>query len=126
MPRSLMIARTVAIDDAIRASAAPQVVILGAGLDGRAWRMSELSDATVFEVDHPDSQREKRARAAQLAPIAREIRFVPVDFARDDLEAALAAGGHDPMQRLSWGRTAGRSATACLLATILGPARMGS
>src|SRR5436190_19616518 len=35
----LMVARTVAIDREVRDAALPQVVILGAGLDGRAWRM---------------------------------------------------------------------------------------
>src|SRR5262249_42880093 len=61
---TMMVVRTVAIDDAVRAVSAPQFVILGAGLDGRAWRMPELRDAVVFEVDHPDSQRDKRMRAA--------------------------------------------------------------
>jgi len=98
----VMVARTVAIDDAVRGAAARQLVILGAGLDGRAWRMPELHDVTVFEVDHPDSQREKRARAAALAPAAREVRFVPVDFERDDLETALAAAGHDPALTTTW------------------------
>src|SRR4051812_3555995 len=37
----LMVPRTVAIDDAIRDFPAEQVVILGAGLDARAWRMTE-------------------------------------------------------------------------------------
>lgn len=92
----LMIPRTVAIDAEIRAAASPQLVLLGAGLDGRAWRMPELADTIVFEVDHPDSQRRKRERAAALAPTAREIRFVPVDFTRDRLDEALAAAGHDP------------------------------
>src|SRR5262245_20529004 len=32
----VMVARTVAIDDALRSAASPQLVILGAGLDGRA------------------------------------------------------------------------------------------
>ena len=54
----VMAPRTVAIDDAVRAAASPQVVILGAGLDGRAWRMAELGGADVFEVDHPASQRD--------------------------------------------------------------------
>jgi methyltransferase (TIGR00027 family) len=98
----MMIVRTVAIDDAVREVASRQVVILGAGFDGRAWRMPELRDVTVFEVDHPDSQREKRARAAALAPVARDVRFVPVDFARDGLDAALAAAGHDPAQPTTW------------------------
>ncbi len=48
----LTVARTVAIDDAVRDAAAPRFVILGAGLDGRAWRMPELRDVTVYEVDH--------------------------------------------------------------------------
>src|SRR5262245_44798754 len=52
----MMVARTVAIDTELRNAAAPQVVILGSGLDGRAWRMRELAAARVFEVDHPDSQ----------------------------------------------------------------------
>ncbi len=98
----IMQVRTVAIDDAIRAAAAPQVVILGAGLDGRAWRLPALRDATVFEVDHPDSQRDKRLAVSGLVPLARELRFVPVDFTRDDLGGALAAAGHDPARPTTW------------------------
>ena len=98
----MMVARTVAVDQAIRAAASPQVVILGAGLDGRAWRMPELADVTVFEVDHPDSQREKRARAASLPQTAHDVRFVPVDFTRDRLEDALASAGHDPARQTTW------------------------
>jgi methyltransferase (TIGR00027 family) len=98
----VMVARTLAIDEAVRAAGSPQVVILGAGLDGRAWRMPELRDAVVFEVDHPDSQRDKRARAAALSQCAREIRFVPVDFTRDALEPALAAAGHDSARPTTW------------------------
>jgi methyltransferase (TIGR00027 family) len=98
----MMVARTVAIDQAVRAAGAPQVVILGAGLDGRAWRMPELVDVTVFEVDHPDSQRKKRDRAGSLKQAARDIRFVPVDFTRDRLEDALASAGHDPARQTTW------------------------
>ncbi len=98
----MMVARTVEIDDAVRGAGTPQVVILGAGLDGRAWRMAELRDVLVFEVDHPDSQREKRARVGALTQTAREVRFVPVDFTRDRLDDALAAAGHDPDRRTTW------------------------
>jgi len=98
----MMVVRTVTIDDAVRAAGAPQIVILGAGLDGRAWRMEELRDVSVFEVDHPDSQREKRARVGRLERAAREVHFVPVDFARDSLDAALAAAGHDPSRPTTW------------------------
>ena len=98
----MMVPRTVAIDAAIRDAASPQLVILGAGLDGRAWRMPELAGTDVFEVDHPDSQRRKRERAASLKTTARDLRFVPVDFTRDRLEDALAAAGHDPARPTTW------------------------
>ena len=98
----VMAARTVAIDAAVREAAAPQVVILGAGLDGRAWRIPELGDVTVYEVDHPDSQRQKRARASALTLAAREVRFVPVDFTVDDLDHALEAAGHQVGERTTW------------------------
>ncbi|MGA3121937.1 MAG: class I SAM-dependent methyltransferase [Polyangiaceae bacterium] len=99
---NMMVARTVEIDDAIRAAPSPQLVILGAGLDGRAWRMFELRDVAVFEVDHPDSQRVKRARAFSLPRAAREVRFASVDFERVSLDGALAAAGHDPEQPTTW------------------------
>jgi methyltransferase (TIGR00027 family) len=95
--------RTIAIDEAIRA--APdlgQLVILGAGLDARAWRMGELRDAIVFEVDHPATQAFKRERTAALPPRARKVRFVPVDFQRDSLEEALARAGHDAAAPTLW------------------------
>jgi methyltransferase (TIGR00027 family) len=98
----VMVARTVAIDDAIRGVTSGQVVILGAGLDGRAWRMPELAEAIVFEVDHPDTQRAKRERAGVLSQAAREVRFVPVDFTRDALDDALNAAGHDPTRPTTW------------------------
>jgi methyltransferase (TIGR00027 family) len=97
-----MLARTVAIDEAIAQAAAPQLVILGAGLDGRAWRLGALAGASVFEVDHPDTQRDKRARVAGLAPVARDIRFVPVDFTVDDLDRALDGAGHDRARPTTW------------------------
>jgi methyltransferase (TIGR00027 family) len=98
----MMVARTVAIDDAVREVPSRQVVILGAGLDGRAWRMHELRDAVVFEIDHPDSQRDKRARVGALTQAAREVRFVAVDFQKDALADALREAGHDATRPTTW------------------------
>ena len=98
----MMVARTVSIDAELRTAATPQVVILGAGLDGRAWRMRELVQAIVFEVDHPDSQQQKLQRVAPLTLEAREVRFVPLDFRRGDLAQALGAAGHDPGAPTTW------------------------
>lgn len=94
--------RTVAIDDAVRERAAPQVVILGAGLDGRAWRMPELAGVEVFEVDHPASQADKRERTAALPAPAGAPHFVPVDFAHDRLADVLAAAGHRDDTPTTW------------------------
>jgi methyltransferase (TIGR00027 family) len=94
--------RTVAIDDALRARRSPQLVILGAGLDGRAHRMTELADVDVFEVDHPASQQDKRQRVGDLQVLARSLRYVPVDFTRNRLDSALAAAGHQHSVPTTW------------------------
>jgi methyltransferase (TIGR00027 family) len=98
----VIVPRTVAIDDAVRTHPAPQLVILGAGLDSRAWRMSELRDVEVFEIDHPASQRDKRSRLGELQPLAKSVRFVPIDFTHDRLDTALASAGHRPEEVTTW------------------------
>jgi methyltransferase (TIGR00027 family) len=98
----VMVPRTVAIDDAIAERAAPQVVILGAGLDSRAWRMGELAGVPVFEVDQPASQQDKRMRAIGLEMPKADVRFVAVDFGRDRLDAALEEAGHDAGRATTW------------------------
>jgi methyltransferase (TIGR00027 family) len=97
--------RTLAIDHALREAVdagVGQIVILGAGLDARAWRMPELEAVRVFEVDHPSTQAYKRARVGSRATRARDVRFVAVDFARDSLERALDAAGHDAEAPTFW------------------------
>lgn len=84
------------------AEGARQVVLLGAGFDTRAWRMPELAGVRVFEVDHPDTQATKRARAAGLPVLAASVTYAPVDFARDRLVDALAAAGHAAEQPTVW------------------------
>lgn len=91
--------RTRAIDDAIHEEhdrGTRQLVLLGAGLDARAHRLDVLSDVTVFEVDHPDTQAHKRDAVRDLAPRAKDVRYVSVDFSRDDLTSELSRAGHDP------------------------------
>src|SRR5258706_5504472 len=101
----LMALRTSTIDAAVRAAVSrgnKQIVILGAGLDGRAWRMPELAGLHVFEVDHPATQGFKRLRVGALpAPIANVV-FVPIDFEHDSFDAALARAGHDDAQPTCW------------------------
>lgn len=78
-----------ALQDGLR-----QVVILGAGFDTRALRLPALqAGASVFEVDHPDTQAVKRERIEPHAPPA--TRYVAIDFNRDPLGATLRSSGHD-------------------------------
>jgi methyltransferase (TIGR00027 family) len=97
-----MAPRTIAIDDAVRARPTPQLVILGAGLDSRAWRMPELAGTTVFEVDHPASQQDKRGRIGPLTPLAGALRFLPMDFSTGRLDTALATAGHAATEPTTW------------------------
>jgi len=100
-----MALRTSALDEALRnaiANGARQLVILGAGYDGRAWRMPELAAITVFEVDHPATQGDKRSHAGELPPAMADVRFVPVDFERESLDAVLDRAGHDRSSPTCW------------------------
>lgn len=101
----MMALRTTAIDAAVRdafADGATQLVILGAGYDGRAWRMPELHGVRVFEVDHPATQGDKRARVAGLPPAEGNIQFVSVDFERESLDQVLERSGHDRSAPTCW------------------------
>ena len=97
-----MAVRTVAIDDAVRLAANPQLVILGAGLDGRAWRMTELAEVATFEVDQPASQQDKRTRAKALGSAVGPVSFVPVDFTQMALGDALASADHREALPTTW------------------------
>jgi methyltransferase (TIGR00027 family) len=97
--------RTAAIDAAVSHAVqrgCDQLVILGAGLDGRAWRMDALHSVDVYEIDHPDTQVHKRARTEPLQARAASVSFVPVDFARDRLAERMQAAGHDPSRPSVW------------------------
>jgi methyltransferase (TIGR00027 family) len=70
-----------------------QYVILGAGLDTYAYRRA-VPDLRVFEVDHPATQGWKKGRLAGLGVgIPDNLVFVPVDFERQGLGAALDEAG---------------------------------
>lgn len=79
-----------------------QLVILGAGLDTRAHRLACLSDADVFEVDHPSTQRGKEEAARDLPTTARKLVHVSVDFERERATDRLAQSGHNAAARTIW------------------------
>jgi len=84
-------------DDQVAAAVAAgidQAVVLGAGLDTRAYRLPEPRRLRVYEVDLPANVDTKRARVrAALGDVPAHVRLVPVDFATDDLAESLAANG---------------------------------
>jgi methyltransferase (TIGR00027 family) len=96
--RSSAIGRTRFIDDVVRSAieeGTRQLVLLGAGYDCRAHRLSELHAARVFEVDRADMQAAKREgiEAARELGARRDVRYVAVDFGEDDLAASLTSAG---------------------------------
>ena len=101
----LIALRTAAIDRAVRdavAAGATQLVILGAGYDGRAWRMPELTGVKVFEVDHAATQRDKRTHLVELSSATGIVSFVPIDFERESLDFVLERAGHDRSLPTCW------------------------
>ena len=98
----VMVPRTVAIDAAVRASAAPQAVLLGAGLDSRAWRMDELADVHGVRGRPPGVAGRQAPADRRSSAGVRPTRLRPVDFRNDDLPAALADVGHRASEPTTW------------------------
>ncbi|TDZ79873.1 putative S-adenosyl-L-methionine-dependent methyltransferase [Mycobacteroides salmoniphilum] len=73
------------------ASGITQLVVLGAGFDTSSQHLGSLP-VTVFEVDTPSTQRDKR-RLLEHQGV--QPRWAPCDFERDDLTASLRAAGFD-------------------------------
>jgi len=91
-------ARTPFFDDAVLRSiggGVPQIVLLGAGYDGRALRF-RTPGVRFFEVDHPATQTDKRHRLSVLGIDAADVAFVGADFTEPGLGDRLADAGHDP------------------------------
>ncbi|NNE58506.1 MAG: class I SAM-dependent methyltransferase [Hellea sp.] len=89
-----------------KAAGATQLVVLGAGLDSTAYREFDLCDGlTVFEVDHPASQKWKQMRLVDSGvDIPDNVSYVPFDFENTTLADALEAGGvsRDEITVFSW------------------------
>jgi methyltransferase (TIGR00027 family) len=82
-----------AVVDAL-AAGCEQVVVVGAGYDGRSLRYATPS-VRWFELDHPATLADKRSRLRRLGVAIHRSAAVMVDFGRDDVALALAAAGHD-------------------------------
>jgi methyltransferase (TIGR00027 family) len=76
-----------------------QVVVLGAGYDGRSLRYAR-GGVSFFEVDLAATQADKRERLGRLGVDATGVTFVPADFSHDDVGARLVAAGLGPSATL--------------------------
>ena len=93
-PAAFVLARARYTEDRLAAAVeqgVDQYVLVGAGLDTFAFRRTDLGDCVrVFELDHPGSQSDKRARLA-AAGVADppNLHFGTVDFERESVADAL-------------------------------------
>jgi methyltransferase (TIGR00027 family) len=97
--RTSAIARTRLIDDVVRQALTDgtrQVVILGAGFDCRLYRLTSIGHVVGFEVDHPATLAAKLSRLKHVVRKAPDnVRYVDIDFERQNLAEALENKGFD-------------------------------
>jgi methyltransferase (TIGR00027 family) len=71
------------------------VVILGAGFDTLAYRVTELESRQIYEVDLPQVIRLKKAALQRLfGRIPAHVKLISLDFDNQDLEDALRQAGY--------------------------------
>jgi methyltransferase (TIGR00027 family) len=79
-----------------------QVVIVAAGLDSRAYRLSWPAGTTVYEIDQPEVIEFKTSTLSKIgAEPTAEHRTVGIDL-RQEWPAALQAAGFDSAQPTAW------------------------
>jgi methyltransferase (TIGR00027 family) len=92
-----LLCRTRYIDDVLVEAISKgidQVVILGAGFDSRAYRIPDIDQTHVIEVDHPFTQEWKKGRLKHmLGKLPSHVTFVPIDFDRQYLDNTLQKTG---------------------------------
>jgi methyltransferase (TIGR00027 family) len=101
--------RTRFIDDGVREAlegGVRTIVIVGAGFDTRAIRMTEIAEAgaRVVEVDHGDQLAEKRRRLAEAGfSIPSHVVHAAADLSQEGaLASALRSIGLDGPARIHW------------------------
>ena len=97
--------RTRVLDDFLLRSVhagARQVVLLGAGLDSRAYRLDWPADCVVFEIDREGVLAFKHEVLGGLSAAPRAARVpIPIDL-RGDWVGALTAAGFDRTAPSAW------------------------
>jgi methyltransferase (TIGR00027 family) len=83
------------LDEALR-NQDGQVIILGAGFDSRGYRFADrLRNVRFLEVDYGPTQEYKKQRVKEiLGALPKHVRYVPMDFTKDDLLIQLRKAGY--------------------------------
>lgn len=88
------VCRTRFIDDIVQTAISQgieQLVILGAGYDTRPYRLPQIKNVKVFEVDLPAVQEDKKKKLQKyLGRLPDHVTFVPIDFDMQTLEAVFS------------------------------------
>lgn len=98
--RASGIARTRLIDDLLFSAIKKemkQVIILGSGFDSRAYRIAEMKNLKVFEVDHPSTITKKKKKIIDIyGKIPEHVTYVETDFIHQSLGQTLKSAGFKP------------------------------
>ncbi|MFE1950010.1 SAM-dependent methyltransferase [Streptomyces sp. NPDC059524] len=100
-----VVIRTKFLDDLLREaseSGVRQVVLLGAGMDSRAFRMDWPEGTRLFEVDTAAPLDFKASVLRRERAVARCERITVAADLREDWPRALAAAGHDAAAPTVW------------------------
>lgn len=91
-------ARTTFFDTALdrRIDEIDQLVVLGAGIDTRAYRLPADTRIRCFEVDTPRTQAFKRAMLDKAGVDATRVTFVAADFMKENWFENLVDAGFEP------------------------------
>ena len=100
-----LVARCRYIDDYLQEclnAGIEQLVILGAGLDSRAYRFERLkAHVEVFEVDHPATQQVKLEKLKKIfGELPGHVTYVPIDFNEETLQKLFDFGYNRQLKTL--------------------------
>ncbi len=94
----LITARTLYFDRIIERQIAQveQFVVMGAGYDMRAYGEFNRDGVALFEVDQAGMQRHKRESLNKAGISNEHVRFVEVDFSKENAFTKMLEAGYDP------------------------------
>lgn len=96
------ICRTRYIDDAVQVALSQgirQLVILGAGLDTRPYRLPGIEQVKVFEADLPSVQNAKKKQIQKhYGRLPENVSYLPIDFDSQTLESVFSKTAFDSSQ----------------------------